>query len=119
MQRQSRKTYAPRIIGDRRVPKSVGIDPLHYHELAQIARGAGYRGNPASISFVVDGILMDYFKMFSPRYGDEIGSNDATEIRRSGREKETHARNRVANRANVGRVAVEKLLRFEKRRNAS
>jgi hypothetical protein len=74
-QRQSRKikkTYAPRIIGDRRVPKSVGIDPLHYHELAMIARGAGRTGSPASISYVVDEILMDFFKMHSPRYGDEV-----------------------------------------------
>ena len=70
--RKSRKTYAPRIIGDRRVPKSVGIDPLHYNELALIAKGAGYRGNPASISFVMDGILMEYFRMYSPRYGEEI-----------------------------------------------
>lgn len=69
---KSRKTYAPRIIGDRRVPKSVGIDPLHYNELALLAKGAGYRGNPASISFVMDGILMEYFRMYSPRYGEEI-----------------------------------------------
>jgi len=103
---QSRKTYAPRIIDDRRVPKSVSIDPLHYDELAQIAKGAGYRGNPASISFVVDGILMDYFRMFSPRYGEKIGGNDAAKIRRASREKKAGKGNRVAGRRNVGRMAA-------------
>ncbi len=70
--RKIRRTWAPRIVGDKRVPKSVGIDPLHYNELAQIAKGAGRSGAPASISYVVDEILMDFFKMHSPRYGEEV-----------------------------------------------
>ena len=116
---QYRKTYAPRIIGDRRVPKSVGIDPLHYEELALIAKAAGRRGTPASISYVVDEILMDYFRMLSPRYGDKIGGNDAIEVRRSSGEKKTRKGNRVASRRDDRRVAAADVLPFEKRRNAS
>jgi hypothetical protein len=75
MRRKSRKitrTWAPRIIGARRVAKSVGIDPLHYDELELLAKMAGHRGSAASISYVVDEILMDFFKAHSPRYGEEL-----------------------------------------------
>lgn len=64
---RKKRTYAPRLLkGHTRQRCPAQIDPLHRSEVRTLARMTG-----TTESFVVDEILTKYFKMHSPRYGEE------------------------------------------------
>lgn len=58
--------YAPRLRNESRIHSTSRMDPLHRRTIQVIAKES-----KTTFNFVLDGILLEYFRMFSPRYGEE------------------------------------------------